>query len=184
MEKWSQEQTAAFSEYRVRTERALQSIESWTVAEAAWHMRPENRLGANVYIIGNGGSLSTASHIAADLSRGGAIMGVYGPPDFGWMSGQANDFGYETVFEAMLRMFAMTGDLLIAISVSKQSPNILRACEYWRNRGDVIGLWGRRLPAGADKFADVSIFVEEDDPRIVETCHLAIGQAWATMVRS
>src|SRR3990170_8361390 len=114
MDTWTHAQAVAFQLYCQRTIDALQTVDSARVAEAAWHMNRENRLGANIYIIGNGGSLSTAAHIAADLSRAGGIKSVYGPPDFGWISGQANDYGYESVFEAMLRMFATVGDILIA----------------------------------------------------------------------
>jgi len=61
-----------------------------------------------------------------------------------------------SIFQAYLMMCATPGDVLIALSVSKQSPNIILACQYWQERGDVIGLWGRRWPQGADKFADVA----------------------------
>lgn len=182
MDNWTHAQAVAFRAYATRTAEALQAVDAGAIAEAAWHMRRENRMGASVFVIGNGGSFSTAEHIAADLSRSGGVKGVHGPGYLDWITGQANDYGYDSIFHAMLMALAVPGDILIAISVSKQSANIIRACEYWQERGDVVGLWGRRFPPGADEFADVGIFVEDDDPKVVETCHLAIGQAWANMV--
>ena len=182
MENWTHARAVAFQSYAQRTITALGTVDAGAVAEAAWHMHREQRMCAHVFVIGNGGSFSTAEHIAADLSRSGGVKGVRGPGYLDWITGQANDFGYESIFQAYLMMCATPGDVLIALSVSKQSPNIILACQYWQERGDVIGLWGRRWPQGADKFADVSIFVDDDDPKVVETCHLAIGQAWADMV--
>ena len=76
--------------------------------------------------IGNGGSAGIASHIAIDFSKNGgtALAGVQRPPALTCLG---NDFGYEHVFAKQIEIHAPAGDLLIAISSSGRSPNILAA---------------------------------------------------------
>jgi len=98
MENWTHARAVAFQSYAQRTITALGTVDAGAVAEAAWHMHREQRMGAHVFVIGNGGSFSTAEHIAADLSRSGGVKGVRGPGYLDWITGQANDFGYEQTF--------------------------------------------------------------------------------------
>jgi len=103
-----------------------------------------------VFIIGNGGSAAAASHFAEDLCKGCLADKV--PKRFRVLSltdntpfvtAIANDLGYDRVFEFQLRQFARAGDILIAISGSGNSPNVLKAVEYARgNSIRVAGLTG------------------------------------------
>jgi D-sedoheptulose 7-phosphate isomerase len=104
--------------------------------------------GKNVYFIGNGGSAATASHFANDLAIGTRSK----KPPFKVMSltdnssvitAIGNDYGYEQVFVKQLEACLGSGDLLVAISASGNSPNILKAVEYTKeNNGITIGLTG------------------------------------------
>jgi D-sedoheptulose 7-phosphate isomerase len=104
--------------------------------------------GKNVYFIGNGGSAATASHFANDLAIGTRSK----KPPFKVMSltdnssvitAIGNDYGYEQVFVKQLEACLGSGDLLVAISASGNSPNILKAVEYTKeNSGITIGLTG------------------------------------------
>ncbi|PYV30910.1 MAG: hypothetical protein DMG09_26610 [Acidobacteria bacterium] len=105
--------------------------------------------GAMVYVAGNGGSASTASHWVNDLGKGAKCPGrtpmrVLSLNDnISWLTALANDEGYERVFSGQLENFARSGDLLIVISASGNSPNLLRAVELARKRGVItIGLLG------------------------------------------
>ncbi len=101
--------------------------------------------GRMVFIIGNGGSAANASHFAEDLAKGTRIFSEQPKrikalsltDNFPFVTAQANDDGYETIFEQQLRTFANRGDLLIAISGSGNSPNIIKAVE-WANANDLI----------------------------------------------
>ena len=100
------------------------------------------RRGATIYVAGNGGSAATASHWVNDLckatkkSAGLPPMRVIGLNDnVSWLTALANDEGYERVFSGQLENFARAGDLLIVISASGSSPNLLRAVEMAAERG-------------------------------------------------
>jgi D-sedoheptulose 7-phosphate isomerase len=102
-----------------------------------------------IFICGNGGSAGTSNHMVNDLSKGSGIEGkrrlrVIGLADnMSLFSAYANDCGYETVFVEQLKDLWNPGDVLIAISASGNSPNVVKAAEFARkNNGYVIGLVG------------------------------------------
>jgi len=100
-----------------------------------------------VYTCGNGGSASTASHLAQDLAKGTLIRGSPHPiralclcDSIPNLTAWANDEGYERVFSEPLRLIGQPGDLLIAISGSGNSPNVLQAVEAAHELG--METWG------------------------------------------
>ena len=84
------------------------------------------KLASRVYIIGNGGSYANAVHICNDLLMCGIKAFTLDPAT---LTASANDFGYQTVFERWIETVGEKSDLLVALSGSGKSPNILRACE-------------------------------------------------------
>lgn len=139
-----------------------------------------------VYIIGNGGSGTTASHMAEDLGKS-----TIRPEDLkdefkkrlkvlsltdnsGWLLAVGNDVGYDQIFVQQLMNYGRRGDLLLAISGSGNSPNILAAVE-WANRHGLttFGLTGYR--GGKLKaLQQHGIHVELDDMGMVESIHLCL----------
>lgn len=96
-----------------------------------------------VYIIGNGGSYANAVHICNDLLACGVRAFTLDPAT---LTASANDHGYETVFARWLSVVGERGDLLIALSGSGKSPNILRACATAKNIGiDIHRIFGAEL---------------------------------------
>jgi len=133
-----------------------------------------------VFVCGNGGSASTASHMAADLGKNTAIPGksrlrVIGLADnMSWFSALANDLGYENVFVEQIANLLQPGDILIAISASGNSPNVVKAAEYTRaNGGTVIALVGFK-GGKLKEIADVSIHTQSGDYGPVEDSHLML----------
>ena len=96
--------------------------------------------GSTVFFIGNGGSAATASHFANDLSIG---TNSYHKPfralsltdNVPVLTAVGNDFGYEEIFVRQLRVLGKSGDVLVGISASGNSPNLLRAMEYAHSAG-------------------------------------------------
>lgn len=134
-----------------------------------------------VFVMGNGGSSSTASHMAADLAKN-----TIGPnmrrfritslnDNAAIVTALANDLGYENVFAEQLTSLMRAGDVLIAVSASGNSPNILNAMRYARTRSaEVVGLFG--FDGGqAAGLADVSITVPSNDYGVVEDVHLVVN---------
>jgi len=134
--------------------------------------------GLTVFTCGNGGSASSASHLAQDLSKGTRIAGV--PPlrticlcdNVSALTSWANDDGYEDIFLEQLRPFAQPCDLLIAISGSGNSDNILNVVEFAKSH------WGMRTwgITGFDggvllKIAHHCVHVPCDDMGQVEAIH-------------
>lgn len=135
-----------------------------------------------VFIIGNGGSASKASHLAQDLAKGvffdlnegKRIRAMSLVDNIAYMTAVANDNGYENIFYAQLKTLANEGDYLIAISGSGNSKNILKAVEYAREKNiKVIGITG--FDGGKlKKLSDISIHIELNEMAMVESVHAII----------
>ncbi len=127
----------------------LKGIDLDAVARAAEMLRAARDDGANVYIAGNGGSAATATHFANDLGKatkrsGCAPIRVLSLSDnVSWLTALANDEGYERVFSGQLENFAKPGDLLIVISASGNSPNLVQAVDHAAREGlSTLGILG------------------------------------------
>lgn len=139
------------------------------------------RSGKQVFVIGNGGSAATASHFACDLQKS---IGLYGDRKFKVMAltdsvpvltAWANDFDYSDVFKGQLTTWAEPGDIVIAISGSGNSPNVIRAVELAREIGAVtIGLSGF---AGGKlhEVVDHSIVIKSDNMQHIEDVHMVLA---------
>ena len=135
--------------------------------------------GRTVFLIGNGGSAANASHFGQDLAKGTLssmsatrrFRVVSLTDNIGFITALANDEGYDSIFEQQLRNLAASGDLLVAISGSGNSPNVIRAAEYAHSIGmtviGVTGFDGGKLKA----LADVSVHIPVDDMGMTEALH-------------
>lgn len=88
-----------------------------------------------IYIIGNGGSASTADHLANDLVKQCGLRAISLCSNNAILTAYANDFAYEFIFEEQLRVFLTNKDLLITISTSGESQNVLNAINYANSIG-------------------------------------------------
>lgn len=126
----------------------LRQIDHEAVAKVIELIMQAREQSRNIFFIGNGGSAATASHFANDLAIGSrtrlAPFRVISLTDNNAvMTAIANDFGYEQLFVKQLEAVYREGDLLVAISASGNSPNVLKAVEYVKGRGGItIGLTG------------------------------------------
>jgi D-sedoheptulose 7-phosphate isomerase len=138
------------------------------------------RGGGKLLLCGNGGSAADAQHIAAEMSV--KMKQVRAPmaaialtTNSSLLTAQANDLGFETVFSRQIASLGRKGDILVAISTSGNSPNILEGVESARRMGiKVIGLTGQ----GGGKLAEVSdiaIVVPSDDVPRIQEVHIAVG---------
>ncbi len=150
------------------------------IADAARIILKAYKASGKVLLIGNGGSAADAQHIAAELAgrfkleRTG-LPAIALTTNTSTLTALANDYGYDTVFSRQLEALANDTDVLVAITTSGTSPNILKAVEMAHSRGVfVIGLTGR----GGGKLkdmADLTIMVPSDNTARVQEAHITIG---------
>jgi len=127
-----------------------------------------------VIYIGNGGSASIASHMAADLWKNGGVKALCFT-DPALLTCLANDLGYENVYSAPAEAFAEKGDVLVAISSSGSSANILKAGKAARKKGCVlVTLSGFAPDNPLRSMGDVNFYVPSRVYGVVETAHSAL----------
>ena len=136
--------------YKIQLLEAIETIDLEKVSRAIELFREAREQGRRIFVCGNGGSASTASHFACDMVKGASYrresrFRILALTDaLPTITAYANDVSYDAVFVEPLKNFAEPGDLLMAISGSGNSPNVLRAIEYARGRGlRTIALTGR-----------------------------------------
>ena len=135
-----------------------------------------------VYFIGNGASASIASHMAADFLKAGGIAAQCFT-DGALTTCLGNDLGYERIFEVPIAAHARKGDLLVAISSSGESDNILRGVDAAYRAGCyVVTLSGMKPANRLRNRGDVSFYVPSHRYGTVEVCHHAICHAILDLV--
>jgi len=143
--------------------------------------------GHKILLCGNGGSAADAQHIAAEL------VGRYEQERRSWpaialttdtsaLTALSNDYGYEDVFARQVAGLGQEGDVLIAISTSGRSANVIKAVQQAKSLGcKTIALTG----AGAEplkSLCDLSVVVPADRTSRVQEAHITIGHLWCEMV--
>jgi D-sedoheptulose 7-phosphate isomerase len=133
--------------------------------------------GYKVIFVGNGGSAGIASHMAIDFSKNGGIRSL-AFNDGSALTCLGNDLGYENVFAKQIEFHGRGGDVLIAISSSGRSPNILSAVEAARRLGcTVVTLSGFSPDNPLRRLGDVNFYVDSSEYGFVETGHQALIHA-------
>jgi len=168
-----------FNQEMARVDRA--ALERWAdLIFAAWQQ------GKFVYIVGNGGSACNASHMAEDLGKSSLrerdlkdeskkrLKVLSLTDNVGWLLAVGNDIGYDQIFVQQLMNYGHPGDVLVAISGSGNSANVLAAVD-WANRHEMktfglTGYSGGKLKA----MQQDGLYVALDDMGMVESIHLAV----------
>ena len=127
----------------------LKSLDAGAIARIIAEFGKARDARKRIYAIGNGGSASTASHFVNDMGKGASIgretrfKTIPLTDNVEWMTALSNDLCYEDVYVEQLKNFAESGDVLLAISGSGNSENVLRAVRYANEVGCVtIGFTG------------------------------------------
>ena len=150
-----------------------EGVARWVAMTRATHDR-----GGQLYIIGNGGSAGMASHMAADACKNGHLRAM-AFNDVALLTATSNDLGYDQVFSLPLERLARPGDLLIAISSSGNSPNIVRALETSRRLSlEAVTLTGMQPDNRARTLGDVNFHVPLTRYGWTESAHQVILHYW------
>jgi D-sedoheptulose 7-phosphate isomerase len=173
----------------------LKNLDHKGVAECIRHLEEARQNGNTIFIIGNGGSASTASHIGNDF--GLAVLKKSAKPvnksyralaltdNISVISAIGNDSTYDNIFVDQLKVHFRTGDKLIAISASGNSPNLVVACEWFKKQNGTVMGW---LGFDGGKLKDiVDVPVVVDSPQgeyaPVEDIHLVINHIIVTWMQ-
>jgi len=172
--------TLGVTDYLARVAEAIAGLDAGQIEKLSALIEDRWRSGRFVFVAGNGGSGANASHLCEDLAKctlrdfkSQKRLKVLSLTDnTPWITAVANDLSYQDVFAEQLRNLGSEGDLLIAISGSGNSPNVLRAVEWANENGvetvGVTGFGGGRLKS----LARHNVHVGFDDMGVVESVHL------------
>jgi D-sedoheptulose 7-phosphate isomerase len=138
--------------------------------------------GGQVLFCGNGGSAADAQHLAAELVgrlqlERPAYRAVALTTDTSVLTAVGNDYGYAEVFARQVEGLGRAGDVLVAISTSGRSENVLRAAASARARGMAVIAFLGPAPSPLDEDADLALHVDGDVAGLVQQGHITIGHA-------
>jgi phosphoheptose isomerase len=178
-----------FDGYAEEMSRAAKSIEAAALDRAAAILAEAYLRGARMFSCGNGGSASIANHMQCDHVKGVRTATDLSPQvlslsaNVELLTAIANDTGYENVFVYQLQSQSEPGDVLVAVSSSGRSPNIVKALTWARDAGlRTIAITG--FDGGAAReVAEVSVHVDSTNYGIVEDLHQAVMHALAQYIR-
>lgn len=152
---------AIAAEYLTELDRVLRTLDEDVLQRVVERLCAARDLGGTVFVAGNGGSAATASHWVNDLGKATKVSGrshvriMSLSDNVSWLTALANDEGYDRVFSGQLENFAGPGDVLVVISASGNSPNLLRAVELANERAmstiALVGFDGGALRSMVDE---------------------------------
>lgn len=182
--------TTHFQHYASEIKSTLDRMPWTAVAHVADEIHAAWRDQRTVFIFGNGGSASTAQHMAADLSKNTAVTGLQRlravclNDNIALITALANDTGYDNIFADQLINFGHAEDLVIAISTSGNSPNVLQGVAAAHRIGaTVVGITGYQGGELA-KIADISVVVPSQNVEQIEDVHVIIEHMLTSAVRA
>lgn len=143
--------------------------------------------GRKILLFGNGGSAADAQHLATELvvrlhrDRPG-LAALALTTNTSVLTAAGNDYGFESIFSRQIESLAAAGDILIALSTSGNSPNVLRGVEAGRRRGGfLVALTGETGGALAAQ-VDLLLNVPSTDPQRIQEAHITIGHIFCSLV--
>ena len=163
--------TQYFANYFKTIYQNLESIDSVQLEQAASMVWATHKAGKKVIVVGNGGSAAMASHVAVDFVKAASIRAInFNEADL--ITCFANDYGYENWVVKALEAYADKGDLVILISSSGKSQNILNAAEKAKKMGlSVITVSGFSSDNPLRELGDLNLWVDSSEYNIVEMTH-------------
>lgn len=170
-----------FKDYRDQLTEVLHALDAAKV-ERLFEMMNEARLNdQQIFVLGNGGSAAAASHWTCDFAKGASVEGEKRVRMFalsdntGIMTAYGNDISYEAIFTEQLKNLLNPGDLVISMSVSGSSANLLSAHDYARAAGaacvSIIGDYNGKL----QNKSDMTLVIPSRNYGVVEDVHLILG---------
>jgi D-sedoheptulose 7-phosphate isomerase len=157
-------------------------LQAKTLERIASILQEVKQKGKKVFLFGNGGSASTASHLVCDFAKFKALKAISLTTNVPLLTAWSNDESYEVVFKEQLKNLLEEGDVVIAFSGSGRSKNVLEAIEYANDKGaytiGFAGFGGGELK----KLAKDCLVIEINDMQHSEDMHLLLGHLLALLL--
>lgn len=171
--------------YREQEIQKWQELDLDAISAIAKIIEKAEKKGNQVFIMGNGGSAATASHIATDWSKTAERVGkplircISLNDNVPFMTAIANDLGYDEIFVRQLENLLRPNDVVVIISGSGNSPNVVKAANFAKEKGAVsvgmTGFSGGKLR----KMVDICLHIDSDQYGVIEDLHMAAGSILA-----
>ncbi len=166
--------------------RALPVIDKYLV-QLAQETASRVVVGGKVLLMGNGGSAADAQHIAGEFVvklnyERAALPAIALTTDPSVVTAAANDYGYAEIFARQIQALCNVSDLVVALSTSGESPNIVRALETARERRIATAAFLGGDGGEAARHADIPIIIPSDDPQRIQELHAVMGHVWVSLV--
>jgi D-sedoheptulose 7-phosphate isomerase len=168
------------SGYLAAQKAALDSIPLDAVARLIERLRRAVNEERQIFVFGNGGSAANSSHFATDLGKGssdkiGKRFRVTSINDnVSWITALGNDYAYEDVFVRQLENYARPGDFVLALSVSGNSPNVVKAVDWAQKHGVFTAALVGGKRGRLAEIADEAIVIDSTHYGRAEDAHMAI----------
>ncbi len=179
-----------YKQYVVDIKQTLDSL-PWESIHHIVHLLHQARLdGKQVFVMGNGGSASTASHMACDLNKNTVapnhprfrVMAL--TDSMALFSACANDFSYEDAFAEQLENFVREGDIVVAISASGNSPNVLKAVKRASSHKAITIGWSGYDGGKLAALVDFSVVIPSQSIEQIEDIHLMLEHMITVALRN
>ncbi len=157
--------------YLAQAARCIQQVDLASLEKAVGLAKAANQKRKKLIIVGNGGSAAIASHVAVDLTKNTRVRAVnFNEADL--ITCFANDYGYEHWVSQALKFYGEKGDLLVLISSSGRSPNILNAARQGKKMGmKVLTFSGFDANNPLRRMGDINFWVDSKSYNFVEISH-------------
>lgn len=150
----------------------INNIDDFKIARLAKFLKKKNK--SKIFIAGNGASASIASHVATDLSKSaGFTASTFNESNL--ITCLSNDYGYKNWIKEALKIYTKKNDIVILISSSGMSKNIIEAAKYCKTKKiPLISLSGFSKKNNLNRYGKFKFHVNSNNYNVVETCHLII----------
>ena len=176
--------------YRAAQKAAIDAIPADAVGRLIGRLRTLLAEDRQLFAFGNGGSASNVSHFVTDLGKGASDKLSAGAPAAGgtprrfrcsslndnvsWMTALGNDYAYEDVYVRQLQNYARPGDMVLALSVSGSSPNVVKACRWAKEHGVYVAALVGGKRGSVAPYADELVVIDETHYGRAEDAQMAI----------
>jgi D-sedoheptulose 7-phosphate isomerase len=170
-----------YGKYRAAFLATIEALDFSVVDKIRQRFEKAREEDSQLFIVGNGGSTASASHWACDFGKGTNVEGTKRfrvsslTDNMAWITALGNDISFDDIFVEQMQNTIRENDIIVGLSVSGSSENVIKAFEYAKQQGaDVIALVGAKQGKMAS-LADIALVIPSEDYGVVEDVHMFVN---------